>query len=341
LEDNLVTLKDISESCKVSVATVSKALNGQSDVGEETSRRIRKVASELGYLPNASARALKTNRSHSIGVLFVDKTGTGLRHEYFSGILDSLKVEAESRGYDITFISNSIGRNTMSYAGHARYRRFDGVIIASADFKDPQVLELVDSAIPLVVLDYVFDSRTAVVSDNVSGMEELTEYIIAQGHRRIAFIHGEDTTVTQKRLASFIKTCAMHGISIPDGFIRQALYHDPKSSGLATRELLGLAEKPTCIIYPDDFSYIGGMNEIEKHGLNVPGDISVAGYDGILLSKVLRPRLTTFEQNAEEIGKTAAAKLIENIENPKTYIPETVSVKGHLIEGESVKALSL
>lgn len=340
MEDILVTLKDISESCKVSVATVSKALNGQSDVGEETSRRIRKVASDLGYFPNASARALKTNRSHSIGVLFEDKTGTGLKHEYFSEILDSLKVATESRGYDITFISNSIGRNQMSYTGHARYRRFDGVIIASVDFKNPQVLELVDSGIPLVVLDYVFDSKTAVISDNVSGMEELTEYIISKGHKKIAFIHGEDTTVTQKRLASFIKTCSKHEIPILQDYIKQAVYHDPKSSGLATRELLALTDKPTCIIYPDDFSYIGGMNEIEKHGFIVPKDISVAGYDGILLSKVLRPKLTTFEQNAEEIGRIAATKLIENIENPKTYIPETVSVKGHLIEGESVKALS-
>jgi LacI family transcriptional regulator len=333
----MVTLKDISKECGVSQATVSKALNGLPDIGEETANYIRSVAERMGYLPNATARALKLGCSHNIGILFVDKTSSGLTHEYFSEILNSLKVEAERLGYDVTFISKDIGKFSMDYYKHAKYRNCDGVVIASVDFKDPDVIRLVESEIPTVTLDYAFDSRTSVLSDNVGGMQEIVKHVYEKGHRRIAFIHGEDTSVTQKRLASFFKACDAFGIKVPEEYIRLALYHDPRSSGLATRELLALSTRPTCILYPDDFSFIGGMNELEQQGLSIPDDMSVVGYDGILLSQVLRPKLTTFRQDAGTMGSKAAALLIEQIENPKSWLPQLVNVPGKLLEGDSVK----
>ena len=335
----MVTIKDISKRCGVSAATVSKALNGYTDIGEETAEYVRNVAKEMGYLPNATARALKTNRSNNIGVLFVDQTHCGLTHEYFSSVLNSLKEEAESRGFDITFISKNIGQFQMSYYEHCRYRHCDGVVIASVNFKDPDVIELVNSEIPTVTIDHVFDNRTAILSDNVECICNMVRYLYKCGHRRIAYIHGEDTSVTQKRLASFYKTCLELGIDVPEEYIRGAVYHDPKASGLATRELLELAVRPTCIMYPDDFSFIGGMNEIERHGLEIPDDISVVGHDGIYLSQVLRPRLTTLKQDTETLGKEAAVKLIEAIVSPKTFIPQQVVVNAQLIEGRTVKNL--
>ena len=333
----MVTIKDISEKCGVSRATVSKALNGHADIGAETTAQIRRVAKEMGYLPNATARTLKLGRSHNIGVLFVDKTSSGLTHEYFSSIFNSLKVEAERRGYDITFISRDIGAEPMDYYEHAKYRNCDGVVIASADFTDPAVVRLVASELPTVTLDYVFDNRTSVLSDNIGGMSALVNYIYGMGHRRIAFIHGEDTSVTQKRLISFRKTCASLGVNVPEGYVRAAIFHDPKSSGLATRELLALPERPTCILYPDDFSFLGGMNELEAQGISIPEDMSVAGYDGILLSQVLRPRLTTYRQDAEAMGREAAARLVEIIEHPQTSLPQQVMMSGKLMEGDTVK----
>lgn len=333
----MVTLKDISKECGVSQATVSKALNGLPDIGEETASYIRSVAKRMGYLPNATARALKLGCSHNIGILFVDKTCSGLKHEYFSEILNSLKVEAECLGYDITFISKDIGKFSMDYYKHAKYRNCDGVVIASVDFKDPDVVRLVESEIPTVTLDYAFDSRTSVLSDNVGGMQEIVRHVYEKGHRRIAFIHGEDTSVTQKRLASFFKACGEYDLHVPEAYVRPAIYHDPRSSGLATRELLALPERPTCILYPDDFSFIGGMNELERQGLSIPDDMSVVGYDGILLSQVLRPKLTTFRQDAETMGRKAAALLIEQIEKPKSWLPQLVTVSGKLLEGDSVK----
>jgi len=336
----MITIKDISERCGVSRATVSKALNGHTDIGADTIAQIRRVAKEMGYLPNATARTLKLGRSHNIGVLFVDKTACGLTHEYFSSILDSLKVEAERRGYDITFISKDIGEFSMDYYEHTKYRNCDGVVIASVDFSDPAVIRLVSSEIPTVTLDFVFDNRTSVLSDNIGGMSALVNYVYGKGHRRIAFIHGEDTSVTQKRLISFYKTCASLGIHVPEYYVQPALYHDPKLSGLATRELLSLPDRPTCILYPDDFSFIGGMNELERQGISIPEDMSVAGYDGILLSQVLRPRLTTYRQDAEAMGREAAAKLVEAIEQPKTCLPQQIMVSGQLLEGDTVKDIN-
>jgi LacI family transcriptional regulator len=147
------------------------------------------------------------------------------------------------------------------------------------------------------------------------------------------------TTVTQKRLASFKKTCALLGISVPADYIRPAYYHDPRSSGLATRELLALSERPTCIFYPDDLSFLGGMTELEKHGISVPDGMSVVGYDGIPLSQVLRPRLTTYRQGAEAMGREAARSLIEEIEHRDTWLPQQILVEGELLEGSTVKEI--
>jgi LacI family transcriptional regulator len=168
----------------------------------------------------------------------------------------------------------------------------------------------------------------------------MVHYIYEMGHRRIAFIHGEDTSVTQKRLISFHKTCASLGLRVPEYYVKPAFYHDPKSSGLATRELLSLSDRPTCILYPDDFSFIGGMNELERQGVSIPDDMSVAGYDGILLSQVLRPRLTTYRQDAETMGCEAAAKLVELIDQPKTALPQQIMVSGQLLKGDTIKNIN-
>ena len=332
----MVTITDIAKACGVSRATVSKALNGAADVSQETAQRIRETAASMGYLPNATARSLKMGRSYNIGILFSDATGGGISHEFFSLILESVKAESERLGYDITFISKDLGKLPMDYYEHAKYRSCDGVVIASADFQDPAIIRLASSEIPTVTIDYSFDSRSSILSDNVRGVEELVRFVHARGHRRIAFIHGEITSVTQKRLASFRKTCAELGIDVPAEYIRPAVYHDPRSSGLQTRELIALQDRPTCIFYPDDLSYIGGMNELEKHGLSIPKDISVVGYDGIPLSQVLRPRLATYKQGAEQMGEQAARLLIEQIENPDTWIPQQIIVEGQLLEGDTV-----
>lgn len=334
----MVSLKDIAHKCGVSAATVSKALNDQKDIGEETKAKIKKAAEEMGYLPNSAARALKTKRSYNIGVLFQDDAQSGLTHEYFSGVLDGIMVEAESRGYDITFINTHSEKRQMSYLEHCHYRNFDGVVIVCVDFNNPDVQQLMNNnKIPVITIDYLHQNCTAVSSNNVKGMEELVRYIYKKGHRKIAYIHGQDYSyVTRERLASFYWTAEELGLEIPEEYISEANYLETKDTAERTKALLKLENRPTCIIYPDDTSLIGGLNVINGMGLRIPEDISVAGYDGTKISQMLQPKLTTIHQNTARIGKEAARHLIGRIEKPKTALIERVVIDGELLTGESV-----
>lgn len=333
----MVSMKDIAAVCGVSVATVSKALNGYEDIKAETKERICRTASEMGYFPNSAAKALKTNRTYNLGVLFADEAQSGLTHDYFANVLDSFKRTAESSGYDITFISCcKTERRRMTYLEHARYRGVDGVVLACIDFYDPEVTELIRSDMPVVTIDHVFDNRTAIVSDNVKGMRDLLTYVYEQGHRRIAYIHGADSSVTRSRLASFYRTAGELGLTIPDEYVKEAAYRDTEGTYQRTMELLELETPPDCILYPDDFAGFGGVNAIKEKGLRIPEDISVAGYDGIRIARHIEPRLTTLKQDTELLGKRAAEELIRLIENPKTTLIQQVIVPGKVYEGHSV-----
>ena len=335
----MVSMKENAKKCNVSVASVSKALNGYSDISEETRKMILKTASEMGYLPNSSARTLKTKRSYNIGVMFVDEAASGLTHDYFNHVLETFKRTAEERGYDITFTSGKISGQKLSYYEHCRYRGVDGVVIACVDFYADEVQELIRSEIPVVTIDHVFDGNIAVVSNNGQGMEDLVTYIYNQGHRRIAYIHGDNTSVTRIRLTSFYRTLQRMGVETPDDYIKESPYRDADSAAKATRELLDLPNPPTCILYPDDYAAIGGINEIRERGLRIPEDISIAGYDGITITKILEPKLTTLCQDTVAIGRIAAEKLIDLIENPKTTMIDKFTVDGTLFKGASVKQL--
>ena len=336
----MVSMKDISVVCSVSIATVSKALNDHSDIGEETKQLIKRTAKEMGYFPNSSARALKTNRTYNIGVLFVDEARSGLTHDYFSHVLDSFKVTVEKNGYDMTFINCSKERkDRMSYLEHSKYRGVDGVIIACVNFYDPEVVELIESDLPVVTIDHLFNNRVCVTSDNIKGMRELLLHIYEQGHRKIAYIHGADSSVTRNRLASFYNTLEELGVNVPDEYVKEAAYRDTEMAEKVTKQLLDLKYPPTCILYPDDYSSLGGITEIKARKMNIPEDISIAGYDGIDVASLLSPRLTTMRQDTGAIGRRAAEKLLSLIDKPKSTLIEQVIVEGKLEPGESVRRI--
>ena len=332
----MVSMKEIAKNCGVSVATVSKALNNKSDIPKATRDRIRKVADEMGYTLNASARALKTNRTYNLGVLFVDKMSAGLAHDYFSEILESFKKTAEDNGYDITFINNRIGGIESTYLMHCKYRSFDGVIIITADFMDPQILELVDSDIPLVSIDFNYENCSSVISDNTKGMRELVKYAHSMGHEKIAFIHGEMTDVTKKRLMGFYSTCREFGIDVPDEYIVEGKYHDIECNLAAAEKILALPETPTCIFFPDDYSLLGVISRYDDRKDDSLRKLSVAGYDGIKMARFTG--LTTYQQDAEALGKIACRRLVEAIENPEVIHEHSV-VSGTLIPGKTIKKI--
>ena len=333
----MVSLKQIAEKCGVSVASVSKALNNHKDIGESTKERIRQTAAELGYYPNIAARTLKTNRSYNIGVLFADAANSGLTHDYFSAVLESFKTAAESRGYDITFLNTHTG--SRSYLETCRQRSIDGVVIACIDFEQPEVIELMNSSVPVITIDYNYAACSSVVSENQKGMKELTEYIISCGHQHIAYIHGdENSSVTHARLEAFRSALSAHGIPVNEDLILPSAYLDLASAAECTEKLLALPMIPSCIIYPDDTALLGGLNVLHEHGLKIPQDISIAGYDGLRVSRYVSPKLTTIHQDTEQIGFHAANQLIRQIEHVESATPKHLIIQTNLIVGDSVSS---
>lgn len=336
----MATILELSERCGVSVSTVSKALNGYSDISDKTREMVIKVANEMGYFPNANARALKLKKTYNIGVLFATTTAIGLKNDYFAHILSAFKEEAAEGGYDITFIENYIGRRKMSYLEHCQYRHFDGVCVVCADYESEEVKQLVESNIPVVTIDYSFDKSYSILSDNYSGMKQLTNYIIRNGHRKIGFIHGQIGPVTKQRLEGFYAGLKDYGITVPEGYVVEGAYRNQVRTEELALEMLKLPEIPSCIIAPDDQSSVGIFNAIRKAGLAVVKDVSVSGYDGIESQQYIGVKLTTVKQEREAIGKEAAKKLIHMMENPNENITGKMYMKQTLMIGNSVRRIA-
>lgn len=332
----MITLKDIAKECGVSFSTVSKALKGSNEISDETIKIIQEKAKKLGYHPNYAARTLRTKRTYDIGVIFEDKTGSGFEHQYFATIIGGLQKVAQEKGYEITFTVTTKNRK-YDYYNHIKGRNFDGVAILSCDFESDEIKRLINSEIPTVTLDYFFDkNHTTIMSNNERGICELVNYVCSKGHQKIAMIYGENTLVTKQRKNSFIKTCKENGIQIFPQYFAQALYNDPFTSAEATNILLSLENPPTCIFYPDDYSALGGIRELNSRKLVVGKDISIVGYDGIMLTSMMIPPLTTYEQNGEKIGRSIAEQLILNIENKEKYEPTKILVSGRMLKGSTV-----
>lgn len=335
----MVSLKDIAQSCGVSVATVSKALNDHKDVSTATKERLVRTAKEMGYFPNSQARALKTNRTYNLGVMFNEEPGKGFSQEFFAKIISTFKSTCEKSGYDITFVNKGFGKLEMSTYEHCKYRNVDGILLTSGDFTTPDVYEVINGDIPVVTIDHIFDCTTAIMSSNELGVEKLVDFVVKKGHKKIAYIQGSKAAVTKRRLMGFYKACKKRGIKPDPLWIKSGDYHNPQLTYEITKQLMNHKDTPTCIFMPDDYSAIGGFNALRDMGLSVPEDVSIVGFDGISYSQLMRPKLTTYLQDTENIGKTAAKQLISLIENPKISFSEVIIIDGTLLEGESVKDL--
>lgn len=281
------------------------------------------------------------SRPHSLGIIYAEESGRGLTHPFFVLILDAFKQEAEALGYDITFINHHPDGNSLSYLDRCRLCNVDGACLICVDFLSAEVKELVESDLPCVTVDHMFKRVPAVLSDNETGVQSLVEYAIKKGHKRIAFVHGHNNSVvTKSRISQFLNTMEYYGCPVPAEYIKEGLYDDIPLTRKLVLELLKLPERPTCILLPDDITYLGAQDAAKEMRLRIPDDISFAGYDDIPISQVLSPRLTTVSQSMEELGKVAAKRLVELIEHPQTTnrFPSVFPVK--LIEGETIADLT-
>ncbi|MCR4779012.1 MAG: LacI family transcriptional regulator [Lachnospiraceae bacterium] len=334
----MVSIKDIAAALNVSTATVSKALNDAKDISEKRKEQIINKAKEMGYTPNPIARALKTNKTYNLGVLFSDNADQGLAHDFFASILDSFKKRVEKDGYDITFINTSKeGRHGKSLLEHCRHRGFDGVLIACTDYEVDEMIELSKSSVPLVTIDYAYEGKPSVFSDNDDGMRQLVRYAVNAGYKKIAFIHGEMSPVTKERVDAFLDETAKAGIMVPASYIKEGKYRDTIITEKLTEEILKLPEKPECIMYPDDYSALGGVNVLMHRRINIYDDIEVIGYDGILYKRGLPARITSLIQDTAQMGLTAAELLLRSIKEPD--FSDKVVVKGKLIEHKNIELM--
>lgn len=334
-----VTIKQLSAHLGISPSAVSKALNGYGDISPETRDRVLAAAAKLGYRPSAIARGLKTGRTFNLGVVYSEYSGSGFTHSYFSPILENFKAEAERRGYDITFISRTVragGREALTYLQHAHYRDVDGLCLVCCEFSEPQVQELALSPMPLVTVDHPFPGRPCVASENQVGMASLVQHVMSLGHRKIAMVYGSPSVATTQRMQSFKAAMAANGLHTPQGYLLESLYHNPEAVRRAVEQLLKLKDRPTCILLPDDFASLGGMEAIQALGLSIPQDISIAGFDGVPVLQMLRPRLTTVAQDTARIGQEAARLLVGQIEEPDTPQPDITPIPTTLLPGETV-----
>ena len=335
-----ITIKDVAARCGLSVSTVSKAFYHYCDISEHTREMVQRTAREMGYFPNAIARALKANRSYNLGVLFVDGSETGLTHDFFAAVLEGFKAEAERCGYDMTFINHHIGRTTMSYLEHCRYRNVDGICLACVDFHAPEVQELAAADLPCVSIDHAYPGRPCVLSENLQGMEALVHRAFSLGHRKIAYVHGQSCTVTDSRIAGYRRAMASCGLAVRREWLKTCVYFRPDRGREAALSLLRLPDPPTCILMPDDYACLGALEAASELGLRVPEDLSLGGYDGMRLAQHIRPRLTTIAQNASQIGMLAARRLVDAIECAPPKEPWTTTVPGQLLAGESMGPIS-
>ena len=328
------TIRDLASRVGLSMSAVSKALNGYPDVSEKTRQMVLRAAQEMNYIPNVHARALKSGRNYSLGVLFTDGRRSGLTHPFFSMVLEGFRKETEEKGYDITFIGHRLGESGITYLEHCRSRELEGVCIACIDFSLQEVRELVEAELPVVTIDHPFPGRGCVLADNAGGMTSLVDYAAGLGHRRIALIHGDGgSVVTETRVSAFLSAMKARGLVVPPEYITSCEYTNQESGYEATERLLSLPEPPGCILASDDLSATGAMTAALLRGLRVPEDLCLAGYDGIEIMQKSHPRLTTVDQNAALIGRTAAELLMAQIEGAP---PETRTVPSTLIPGETV-----
>jgi LacI family transcriptional regulator len=310
----MVTLRHIAKHCGVSIASVSKALNFMPGVSAKTGEMIRTAAMEMNYLPNAAAKTLKTNRSFNIGVLLEDDSHHGLLHGFFVTVLEGFKVTMEKKGYDLMLMNRTIGLRTISYLEHCRHSNLDGVFVACMDFTEPELLELAESDYPLVSIDHSFPGHSSVYSDNTEGTRLAVEYAHQLGHKKIAYVCGGMSGVTERRIMGYRKGLKMYGLPYREDYLPRSRYRDVQATRSATASLLRLADPPTCILLPDDYAALGAKIAAEEAGMRVPRDVSLIGFDGLEIFENILPRLTTVRQDAFVMGERAAELLLECIE---------------------------
>ncbi len=306
-----ISIKDVAREAGVSYATVSRVINNYPHVSQNKREQVLKAMTSLGYVANKQARSLAGGRSHTIGLL-VPGVGTSYIGQVMIGIDDVLAASQ----YDLMlYTTNRRRTHETAYVATMTRGLTDGLLLLVP--LDPQAYlsALHEQDFPYVVVDHQgFDDYSpTVIAANYQGAYEATEYLIGLGHRRIGFIVGIPVLNSSiERHKGYKDALAAHHIPYNPDLVRNGEFDSPQSFS-AANELLDLPEPPTAIFAASDLSAFGAADAIRSRGLNIPGDVSLMGFDDLPEAAWSHPALTTVRQPLREMGRIATRMLLDRI----------------------------
>ena len=327
-----VTIKDIARAAGVSHTTVSRALHEHPAISTVTTARIKQLAAELGYVPSAAARGLKTKRSHVLGVI-VRRIVDPFFAEVLHGIEDALHAAGYSLFLAVSHRDPEREREIMQAMGE---RRVEGVIISSSQISPEQLRQLDHFGVPFVLINnQALDEPDiySVYHDDTYGSSQILQHLLGLGHKRIAYLgnaRGGKTDV--ERLQGYKFALQEAGVAVEPDYLVAGPNGLPQAGALALQKLLTLAELPTAVVCYNDMMAVGAIQAVQQAGLQVPKDISITGFDDIELAPYITPPLTTFHQPRYELGYEAANMMLRVLNHAlKPDVSDVLVLRGELV----------
>jgi LacI family transcriptional regulator len=304
----VATIHDVAARAGVSVATVSRVLNGKTVVREDTRQLVDEAAKALRYVPNIAARSLSIQRSHTIGIVLPDVHG-----EFFSEVIRGIDLAARKAGYHILVSGSHSDIAEMLAVLEAMRGRVDGLVLMAPDVTPSQLPEHLTANIPLVLLNTHDNTHDAINVDNSGGARSMMGHLIGLGHRRIAFICGPPrNSDARERLRGYRQCMRELGVAPQEvaGDFTEAAGH------AAAMHILETSPRATAIFAANDAMAVGALAALAEAGLGVPGDMAVSGFDDIPIARFVAPPLTTIRVDIAELGGRAFALLHDALRQP-------------------------
>jgi len=326
-----VTIKDVAREAGVSVATVSRALNGHANVTEQTREHVRAVAAALRFIPSQAARSMISRRTHTVGALLPDLHG-----EYFSELIRGIDLAARARGLHLLVSSSHGDASEAAAALRAMNGRVDGLLVMSPHANADFLWGNVPDELPAVLMNTQVQGGThsSFVVDNFSGAVAMVRHLVERGHRRIAFVAGPESNFeAQERLRGYRQALAEH-LPAQDEQVLQGDFTQ-ESGYRVGNQLVALSERPSAVFASNDMMAIGCLLALNEAGLAVPQDIALAGFDDIPISRYVNPPLTTVRARITELGALALDKLASCIEEPERATPQLQTLRADLVIRQS------
>lgn len=328
----LYTLEDIARLAGVSRSTVSRVVNNHPGVRPEVRERVWKIIREVGYQPHAAARSLATRRSDIIGLVIPEAVSTLFIDPFFSLLIRGITDACYEQGYHLMLaLFSTPAQEEDLYNRLLRSQYLDGVILASTRLDDPLIERLVNDGVPFVSVGRHPHPQVSYVDvDNVAGARMAVDYLIRQGHTRVATITGPlNMAAGQDRLEGYRQSLAAHHIPLDEGLIVEGDFTE--NSGLiAMRHLLALEERPSAVFVASDAMAMGALRAIRSAGLQVPDDVAVVGFDDIPQAAYMDPPLTTVRQPIQRMGEMAVRVLADMIAQ-SVDIPQRIVLLPELV----------